>query len=281
MGYDYIDVCPLVYFGTNFQTSTASDRIWITEATTIISSREDYEKHLWPDPASVDCSQMEYAASRLPAGMQIIPRIAGVFENVTWLTGLENLSYLLVDDPQLVDDLFEAVGSVLLAVARRLAQMDGVGALFMGDDLGFRTGTLLSPEHLRRYVFPWQKRICEVTHNCGIPFLLHSCGNIEKIMDDLLEDVKIDARHSFEDAVLPVEQAVERYGDRIAILGGVDMDLLARGSEEQVRARTREILKKCAPTGRYAVGTGNSVASYLNPSNYLAMLDEARNLYCS
>lgn len=276
LGYDYIDVCPLVYFGTNFQTSSSSNRIWITESSTMIASRGDFENHNWPDPALIDCSQMEYAAARLPEGMQIIPRVSGVFENVSWLTGIENLSYLLIDDPQLVTELFNIVGSTLLAVTERLVQMDAVGALFMGDDLGFRTGTLLSPEHLRQHVFPWQKKICEAAHNQGIPFLLHSCGNIEKVMEDLIENVGIDARHSFEDAIMPVEKAVEKYSDRIAILGGVDMDLLARGTEEQVRARVREIIEKCAPTGRFALGTGNSVASYLNPANYLAMLDEAQ-----
>jgi len=277
-GYDYIDVCPLVYFGTGFQTSPNSERIWITESASVIESREDFKKHPRPDPETIDYCQMEYAASRLPEGMMIIPRVAGVFENVCWLTGLEGLSYLLVDDPPLVAELFDMVGATLLAVAERLVSMERVGALFMGDDLGFRTGTLLSPDHLRQYVFPWQKRICEATHRRGLPFLLHSCGNIERVMDELIDDVGIDARHSFEDAIQPVEEATAKYCDRIAILGGVDMDLLSRGTEQQVRARVREIIDACAPTGRFALGTGNSVASYLKCDNYLAMFDEARQL---
>jgi uroporphyrinogen decarboxylase len=276
LGYDYIDVCPLVYFGADFQISANSERIWISESGAVISNRADFERHPRPDPESIDYSQMEYAASRLPDGMMIIPRVSGVLENVCWLTGLEGLSYLLVDDPSLVEDLFESVGAILLAVAERLVQMDRVAALFMGDDLGFRTGTLLSPAHLRRYVFPWQQRICEAAHSRGLSFILHSCGNIEQVMDDLIETVGIDARHSFEDAILPVEEAAAKYGGRIAVLGGVDMDLLARGTEEQVRARVRQIIYECAPTGRFALGTGNSVASYLNCGNYLAMFDEAR-----
>ena len=276
LGYDYIDICPLVYFGTGFQTSASSERVWISESSAVIAGRGDFERHPWPDPDWADYSQMEYAASHLPEGMMIIPRISGVLENVTWLTGLEGLSYLLADDPQLVAELFDKVGAILYAVAERLAGAEQAGALFMGDDLGFRTGTLLSPEHLRKYVFPWQKRISEAAHARGLPFVLHSCGNIEGVMDDLIETVGIDARHSFEDAILPVEEAAAIYCDRIAVLGGVDMDLLARGTEEQVRARVREIIERCAPTGRFALGTGNSVASYLELDNYLAMIDEVR-----
>jgi uroporphyrinogen decarboxylase len=276
LGYDYIDLCPFVYFGANYQVSAESDRTWISEATSTIRNREDFERHFWPDPHAIDYAQLEYAASRLPDGMMIIPRVGGIFENVSFLTGIESLSYMLVDDPPLVDDLFEKVGSIVLSVAENLLQTDRLGAFFLGDDLGFGTGTMLSPAHLRKYVFPWHKKMAELAHQCGIPFLLHSCGNIEGVMKDLIEEVNIDARHSFQDNILPVEEAVGRYADRIAILGGLDMDLLVRGTQEEVRRRVRQIIDACEPSGRFALGTGNSVASYLNVDNYLAMLHEAR-----
>jgi uroporphyrinogen decarboxylase len=276
LGYDYIDVYPFVYFGASYAISESSERNWMSEATAVVKNRADFEQRFWPAPEMVDYSVLEYAASRLPDGMMMIPRISGVFEGVSQLTGLEGLSYLLVDDPTLVGEMFDKVGSILLAVTERYVQMEGVGALFVGDDLGFNTGPLLSPKHFRKYVFPWHKRISEAAHAQNVPFLLHSCGNIELIMEDLIEDVGIDARHSFQDAVVPIETAVERYSDRIALLGGVDMDLLARGTEKEVRKRTREIIEKCAPTGRFALGAGNSIASYLNIDNYLAMLDEGR-----
>lgn len=93
-------------------------------------------------------------------------------------------------------------------------------------------------------------------------------------MDDLIDDVKIDARHSFEDVILPVTEAKKRYGCRIAILGGIDMDKICRYNEEALRAYTRSVLEQCAPGGGYALGTGNTVANYIPVNNYLAMLDE-------
>ncbi len=76
---------------------------------------------------------------------------------------------------------------------------------------------------------------------------------------------------------MPVEEIHRRWGERIAILGGVDMDLLTRGSEAEVRRRTRTILDTCAASGTgYCLGTGNSGANYLPPGNFLAMLDEGR-----
>ncbi len=62
---------------------------------------------------------------------------------------------------------------------------------------------------------------------------------------------------------------------RIAVLGGLDINILSGGTPEEVRNRTRYLLKVCGPRGRYAIGSGNSVPSYVPVANYLAMVDEA------
>ena len=95
-------------------------------------------------------------------------------------------------------------------------------------------------------------------------------------MEDLIETVGIDARHSFQDNIEPVEEVYRKYGDRIAILGGMDVDLLSRGTTDQVRARAREILEACAPGGGFCMGSGNSLPNFVNLENYYAMLDETR-----
>ena len=77
--------------------------------------------------------------------------------------------------------------------------------------------------------------------------------------------------------IVPVEEAYRRWGDRVAILGGVDMDVLGRGTEAQVRTRTRAILEVCAAQGTgYCLGTGNTACNYIPLDNYLVMLDEGR-----
>ena len=116
----------------------------------------------------------------------------------------------------------------------------------------------------------------EMAHEAGRPYLLHSCGNLREIMPDLLDDVKIDAMHSFEDTIELVTDAKADYGDRIALLGGIDVDFLCRSDEQAIRKRVRETLDVCMPGGGYCLGTGNSVANYIPLDNYLIMLDEGR-----
>jgi uroporphyrinogen decarboxylase len=59
------------------------------------------------------------------------------------------------------------------------------------------------------------------------------------------------------------------------VLGGVDINILSGKTPEEVRARLRELILTCGPAARYAVGSGNSVPSYVPIHNYLAMIDEA------
>ena len=66
-----------------------------------------------------------------------------------------------------------------------------------------------------------------------------------------------------------------RYGDRIGILGGVDVDILGRATPDGVRRTVRDVIDACAAGGRYAVGSGNSIPSYIPVENFLTMLDEA------
>jgi len=252
-------------------------RYWQDETSGPIQSWEDFEKYLWPKPEDVSYHALEYLNAVVPEGMKISVVIGGVFENASWLMGLESFAYALHDQPDLVAALCQRVGELTVAAAGTAVTIDNVGMVFLGDDMGYKTATVISPADLRRYVLPQQKRIADAVHAAGRLFALHSCGNLESIMDDLIGDVGVDGKHSFEDVIMPVEEVYRRWGGRTAILGGVDMDLLASGSEEQVRARTRQILELCGVAGTgYCLGTGNTVANYVPVANYLAMLDEGR-----
>lgn len=286
MGYDYIGaginyIYPRTLLSTD-DTAVLSrgKRNFVDDNHGMIETRGDYEKYPWPVITDAVADGVNRAIKYLPEGMKIILGLpGGVLENVMWLMGYIPLSYAIYDDEALVSDMFERVGSEfvkILKISLEKTEIDKIGAVVMGDDMGYNHSTMISPELLRKYVFPWQKRIVEVSHSYELPFILHSCGNLEEVMEDLIEDVRIDAKQSFEDKIMPVAEAKRRYKDRIAILGGVDMDVLASRSEDVVRDYVEKIICDCAPEGGYALGTGNTVANYIPLENYLAMLDVGR-----
>jgi uroporphyrinogen decarboxylase len=148
-----------------------------------------------------------------------------------------------------------------------------VVALFPGDDWGFRSGTLISRQHLRDLILPWHASYSHIAHEKGLRYFLHSCGNVYGLMPDLIDVVKIDAKHSFEDAVLPVEKFLAGYGDRVAALGGLDVNFVSQASPDEVRRYVHKKINLCAPFGRFAIGTGSSITSYISVENYLAIIE--------
>ena len=216
------------------------------------------------------------AGEESPPNVGCFELTAHIFEILSFLLGYETLCYAVVDTPDLVDAILEKAGAFYVSFTRTLADFSRVAVIWGSDDLGFRSGTMMSPGFLREKILPWHKRCAEIAHEKGKPYLLHSCGKLDEIMDDLIDDVGIDAKHSFEDAILPVAEAKRRYGSRIALLGGIDMDFLVRSDEAAIRKRVRDTLKECLPGGGYCLGTGNTVANYVPLDNYLAMMDEGR-----
>ncbi len=273
MGYDCIPMeiplnCPLGH-GHGGVTEGS-------EAVAVIHTREDFDKYPWPDLANpIDFRHFETVSKLIPDGCKIVGGVcAGPYEWVSQMMGTIGLSYAIADDPELVGLMFEKIGSLHHSAVRQLATMDFIGALRQGDDLGFKTSTFLSPEMLREWVFPIYTRMAGEAHAAGKPFILHSCGNLEDVYEDLIEDCKIDAKHSFEDVILPVAEFKKQYGSRVTALGGLDVDVICRSSEDELRVYARKAIEECFADGYWALGTGNSLTAYMPVENYIAVLDE-------
>jgi uroporphyrinogen decarboxylase len=255
-------------------------REWVEEHDAAICNWNDFESYPWPDVSQIDLSPVEWMEKNLPEGMGCYELTAHIFEMVTFLQGYERLCYNLFDAPDLVAAICERIGHFYADFTELICDFQCMSLVWGSDDLGFRSATMTSPEFMRQQILPWHRECARITHDHGKPYLLHSCGNLDAVMEELIDDVGIDSKHSFEDTILPVTEAYQRYGQRISIIGGIDVDFLCRASEKEIRRRVRETLESC--TGRdhgngYCLGTGNTVANYIPLDSYLFMLDEGRN----
>jgi len=286
LGYDFVRagleqmILPLRHKKTEDTAllARANGRYFQDEQTGPITSWKEFEAYPWPDPHKAATTHVDWFSENLPEDMCII--LSGGFahfcEYLTWLMGYETLCYALYDQRDLVKAISDKLIEIFTVVGQRMLQYERVKIVWGSDDLGFRGATLISPEDLREFVLPGHKLMAKMTHDAGLPYLLHACGNLEQIMPDLIDDVQIDGKHSFEDTIESVMDAKKLYGDRIALLGGIDVDFLCRANEDEIRRRVRETLEVCVPGGGYCLGTGNSVANYIPVENYLTMLDEGR-----
>lgn len=251
------------------------ERSWPDEHHGTIRTWREFEEYPWPKVEEFDFSAFEYLNTGLPEGMGLIcSHGGGVFEHLSWIMSIEGLSNALFEAPDLVQATADRLGGLMVEFYRHILDLDRLVAVFPGDDMGYRSATMISPRLLRELVLPWHKRFAGMAHDRGVPYFLHSCGNVRAIMEDLIDDVGIDGKHSFEDAIIPAPEFQRLFGDRVAVLGGVDLNILSGGSADDVTRRTRELIETCGPRGRYAVGSGNSVPSYVPVENYLAMITE-------
>ncbi|MGF1448569.1 MAG: uroporphyrinogen decarboxylase family protein [Opitutales bacterium] len=276
-GYDFAVVHPawppFIHFSLGDQAEMES---YSANEGGVVKDWDDLDQLTWPEVNEQAFEIIDELASELPDGMKfVVPANCGVLENLIKVVGFEDLCLLTLEDPELVQAVTDEVGRRLVRHYELALACESVGAIIQNDDWGYRTQTMLSPADLRRYIFPWHKRMASMAHQCGRPVILHSCGNLDEVWDDVVDDIQADGKHSYEDAICPVEDAYERLHPRLAVLGGLDMDYVCRSRPEEVYRRARSMVERSAQRGGYAVGTGNSVPDYVPIENYRAMLNAA------
>ncbi|MGI5958334.1 MAG: hypothetical protein ACOX60_02815 [Massiliimalia sp.] len=252
----------------------------------VIQTREDFERYPWDSLCEryFETYAEDFKALRdtMPDGMLAVGGVGnGVFECVQDLVGLEDLCYMKVDDEELYRDMFQKVGDVLVQIWTQF--LKEFGDLYcvcrFGDDLGFRSSTLLHKDDVKELIIPQYRRITDLVHQHDKPFLLHSCGCIFPVMEELIETAQIDAKHSNEDAICPYDRWIEDYGSRIGNFGGLDTDALCDVNDCDLDAYTRRVFEVCAAKGHgIAIGSGNSIPDYVSEKRYLQAIRILREL---
>ena len=286
MGYDYIRVTGGCDFSKTAHSFLAADtsaelakdkRYWADMTGGIVKTESDLERVDWPVVNDENLWMYEFVAKNLPDGMGILACPSSGFLEIPMeaIVGYEAMAMMSFENPALLMRVFEKVREIILAIYSKVVQIPQVAGFFQGDDMGYKTSTMMSPDFLKQYSLPGHKTAAQIAHKHDKIYLLHSCGYLFEIMDYLIDEVKIDGKQSYEDVIMPVEQFYKQYSGRTAVLGGLDIDILAAGDERLVRQRTRKILGECFHGGRYALGSGNTVTNYCRIENVLAMFDEA------
>lgn len=251
----------------------------------VIKTREDFIKYPWD---SIPYLFFEKYADDflllgqcMPEGMKAVGGPGnGIFECVQDLVGFSDLCYISIDNPELYADLFKKVGNMIYRIWDEFLKRYGdiYCVCRFGDDLGYKSNTLISAANIRTNIVPQYKRIIGLVHDYNKPFLLHSCGRIFDVMEDLINVAGIDAKHSNEDQIAEFSLWIDKYGDRIGIFGGVDTDNLCRKSRQEIEEIVANIVAYSAGRCGFAIGSGNSIPEYVPVSGYLAMVEKVRKI---
>ena len=168
--------------------------------------------------------------------------ICGAYGTPRNLFGEERLAYVYYDDPDLIHDIMQwwlrFYSRVVSIVTEHFPEIDYI---MLWEDMAHKTGPLISPEFVRQFMIPYYEPLIDHIKSCGIDIIwLDTDGNAEVLMD-LFVNAGVNAMCPFEIAAgfepLPVR---EKYGDRLAIIGGVDKRAVTEGGD----VMRKEVMRK-------------------------------------
>ena len=281
-GYDYIRVrASYDFFKQTAKTRKGEysaygnhrmDISWADTGKGMITNEEEFEKFPWPTPQDIDYSPVEEAGKYLHDGMKIISSTTGIFESVWMMMGYEAFALATKKQPELIERMFEKAGEIHYNIFKNTIDLDHIGAMWMTDDIAYAGGLMINPQIYRKYLFPWYKKMGDLCKAYNIPYIYHSDGTLWKVLDDLIA-CGFNALQPIEPKAMDIVEVKQRVQGKLCVIGNVDVDLLARGTPEQIREETKRLLREVAPGGGYCLGSGNSVPNYVPVENYRTMVE--------
>ncbi len=193
------------------------------------------------------------------------------------LLGFERFLMWTIEAPDVMHRYYEKLIETNRMFAR-MAIIAGTDGILIADDLAFNTGTFVDPVYLRSDYFPLLQEQIQELRRQEVPVFFHSDGDLRSILPDLI-DCGIDVLQSCDpNAGMDIPELMGIYGERLAFMGNIDVDLLAHGTPEQVADATRLLIEQAAPGGGFILSAANVIARYCKPENVLAMYRTAHQL---
>jgi len=230
-----------------------------------------------PDPWAAGRAR-DVADAVAVAGGQIgvIAAIDGPFSRPWMIAGMERFFLLCHDEPQVVRHLVRVCTDFAIATGRQLAAA-GADALIIADDFGYNSGPFLSLRQFRAYILPEFEREMDALRPLGIPLLLHSCGNINLYLDDLVAAGIQGLNPLQRTADMDLGRVKARYGTRLCLIGNIDASrTLPYATPDEVRDEVCETLRIGAAGGGYVLCSDHSLHGGIPVHNALAMIEAGR-----
>jgi len=250
-------------------------REWAYTHEGVITSWERFEKFKWPRADDFELSKWGVFDRILPKGMKAILLLGKIYTPAWMYMGAETFFNALEQDEELVGAIINKIGEIQYQTFLRVIEHPCVGAVINPDDIAFNTGLLVHPKYLRKYVFPWYKKMGQICREKGIGFVLHSDGDCTEVMDDLI-DCGFHGFNPVQPNAMDIVEVKKRWGKKLCLIGNINLDsTLTLGTPEDVRAEVYERIRTIAPGGGYMVASSNSITDYVPVKNMRALLDAA------
>lgn len=195
----------------------------------------------------------------------------------SWMMGTENTLVAMMEEPELVEDMFDTYLSRCETLFSRVWDAGyHFDEIFWYDDMGYKGTTFFSPNMYRSMLQPYHKRAVDWAHNRGIYAQLHSCGDVMTLLPDIVA-TGVDALNPLEvKAGMDAFKIKKEYGDRLVLHGGInavlwnDKDAILEEIDRKV-----PVLKE---NGGFIFSSDHSIPNSVSLENMKAIVEEVKRV---
>lgn len=231
----------------------------------------------FPDPDDLPVYELiEKNNLKYPDHFHFLSVGFALYERAWSLAGMENLLTYFLMEPEFVHDLLDHITEYNIGLVRNAAEI-GVDCIRLGDDWAMQTGLILDPDTWKTFIKPRFKKINQAAKDKGLYVSLHCCGNVDSILDDIIE-CGVDLFDPFQPDVMDIYTIREKYRNKLAFWGGLSIQsTLPYGDVEEVKRETNRLLTEMAPGGGYIFAPSHAMTSDIPPENIMAFLEILQN----
>jgi len=196
------------------------------------------------------------------------------YDKTQGIVGSERLLIAMAQEPDWVADMFMTATELIIGTAQFMLEggfrFDGA---YLYDDMGYRNGPLFSPRMYRELCLPAHKKVCDFFHGYGLKIILHSCGNVTKLVPDLIE-AGFDCLQPLEvKSGMDLIALKEQYGQTLAFMGGIDVRKMADPDPRPIEEEIRTKIGIAKRGGGYIYHSDHSVPDNVSFERYQYVMD--------
>ena len=193
--------------------------------------------------------------------------------------GVLNLSYLMYDNPTLMEEMISHICDVCMTVMKPVLDKTNFELVYIFEDCCGSNGPLFSPDIANKIFKPYYKKLLDFYKANGVSLALVDSDGIP----DLLVPMWLESGF---DIIFPVEvgkwggsvkKLREKYGVDLNAMGGVDKYIIAKGRKE-----IRKHLQELAPqveAGGYLPIPDHRIPPEVSYENMREYIDEFHKLF--
>jgi len=234
------------------------------------------EGYRWPDPELlIDWDELIAFHGGAPDCFHLAGLAMGLFERGWIMRGMENLLTDLLLEESFVEELLDGILDVHLRAMDLIADRVPIDAYFGGDDWCGQRSVLMGPGLWRKYFKPRLARMIEHCHDLGLPYVLHSCGNVAPLVDDLM-DIGLDGLESLQPEAMDVYDLKGKTEGRLVLIGAMGVQgIIPFGTPTEVHRETQRLIRELGRGGGYVLAPSKPLPAGTPPANAIAFLETA------